>query len=82
MTLSIKNKKVKLKPIKDKDGNAGYFIPREEWKLIKKYIPSSGTRKKSKPSVYPDVKEAIEEMGLILRGKLPSVDAKTWIKSL
>jgi len=82
MTLIIKNKKVRLKPIKDKDGNAGFFIPREEWKLIKKYIPTSKDKKRSKPSVYPDVKEAIEEMGLMLRGKIPAVDAKKWIKSL
>ena len=82
MTITIKNKKVKIKPIKDKKGNAGFFIPREEWRIIKKYISTSSNKKKPKPSVYPDVKKAIEEMKLILQGKMPAVDAKTWIKTL
>ena len=82
MTITVKNKKVKVKPIKDKQGNDGFFIPREEWKLIKKYIPSSHVKKKKKPSAYRDVKEAIEEMKLIIEGKMPAIDAKAWIKTL
>jgi len=84
MTITVKNKKVKVKPIKDKEGNAGVFIPRKEWEHIKKYIPLSTPtdKKKSKPSAFDDVKEAIHEMDLILKGKLPKVDAKTWIKTL
>lgn len=82
MTITVKNKKVKVKPIKDKQGNAGFFIPREEWRIIEKYISKSPAKKRSKPSAYPEVKEAIEEMKLILQGKMPSIDAKAWIKTL
>lgn len=52
-------------------------------KKTKRRVTSSlVNKKKSKPSVFKDVMEALEEVRLIEEGKLKGVDAIEWIKSL
>lgn len=77
MTLTIKNKKVKAKPMKDAKGNDGYFIPAKELSFLEKPTKS----KPKRPSIYPEVKEALEEMKLMVQGKLKTTEAKEWLKS-
>ncbi len=84
----IDKKKLKVKNIRDKDGNKGVFIPSEDWKAFKNELDNLKKKAlgkqpaKGKPSVYDDVREALIEVKLIREGKIRAMDAKTWLRGL
>ncbi len=82
MTITLNNKKVKAKPMKDNRGNDGFFILAEELGPINLTSVGKKKKEKTKPSVFKDVKEAIIEMDLIEKGKMKAIDAHEMIKSL
>ena len=83
MTITIDNKKISAKPMKDSHGNDGFFILAKELGKISRTRPVDKKKKtKSKPFVFEDVKEAILEMDLMEKGKLKAIDAREMIKSL
>lgn len=74
--MGITTKSIKVKKVKDKDGTRGVFIPSADWKAFKKELEglkknlTEKPPKKEKPSVYKDVKEALQEVALIRQGKI------------
>lgn len=51
-------------------------------KTKRRITTSSVNKRRTKPSVFPEVIEALKEVDLMLQGKLPMIDAKEWIKTL
>ena len=85
----IGKKKLKVRHTRDKDGTKGVFIPSDDWKsfkqeleILKKNLTSKPTKKVEKPSVLKDLKEAIQEVGLIRQGKIKPRDIKDLLREL
>lgn len=69
----IGRKKLKVRAIKDKNGQRGVFITSSDWKSFKKEIEAikkNRPAKREKKSVFEDVKEALHEVALIRQGKV------------
>ncbi|MFM9838293.1 MAG: hypothetical protein ACKVOQ_08525 [Cyclobacteriaceae bacterium] len=86
--MEITTKRIKVKNVKDKDGTKGVFIPSADWKAFKKELEALKKNlaeklpRKEKPSVYKDVKEALQEVALIRQGKVKPKDIKDLLSEL
>ena len=81
-------KKIKVKNVKDKDGTKEVFIPSPDWKAFKRELEelkkniTAKFPKKEKPSVYKEVKEALQEVALIRQGKIKPKSIKDLLSEL
>jgi hypothetical protein len=84
----IGKKKLSVKNTRDKNGNKGVFIPSEDWKAFKKELVIlkknlvGKQSKKEKPTVFNDLKEALQEVALIRQGKIKPRDIKDFLREL
>lgn len=75
-----------LQYISNNDGKiTGIYIPIEEWEVLKekiKGLEEEEFREQSKEEILSGVKQAVEEINLVKRGKLKARDAQDLLNEL
>lgn len=75
-----------LQYISDNRGKTtGVFIPIQEWESLKakfKGLEEEVLDEQSKEEIFQGLQQAVEEMNLIIQGKLKARDAKDLLKTI
>jgi hypothetical protein len=58
----VGNIKIKATKAKDKNGREGFFITKEDWGTVRSVIVTKGAVIKTKKSLMPGMREALNEM--------------------
>jgi uncharacterized cupredoxin-like copper-binding protein len=80
--LSVGNIKIKATKAKDKKGREGFFITKEDWSTVRSAIVTKGAIGKTKKSLMPGMREALNEMREDLLGIKPLPNASEPIQGI